>query len=650
MLEFLTSWWNTDTPRKHVLGFYEAMRPIHKALCQKWYQNIAMQSGGAGQWATYKNNSTTLSVESAPVWRVRATFNKILPLSITQRQKLMPENPNITTRPANLLSDEDKKNAELARLLLRAKWTETDFQAELEEMTLGMVPCSIGYLLTLWDGKAGAEIAPGVGTGKVVITAGSPFEIIPDFSVSRFADCTRFMRVKVRSLEYIEHKYGKKVKAQTLDPQSIFQIKAQALITGSQSDMMKTLENHALVMDMFELPSVKYPQGFHHICTEDEDLIEPGTLDPYYIQKPDGSKEYFLPLDSAQMIRLYGVLVGTNSVEQATAPQCYLNQGKSTILENIKRLSRPKILAPEGAIAKGAMIEDPAEIIVEFNPEVQGAITPLKPPEMAQYHLDFIRSLPAEIQDAFGIHDATQGVLPRRATSGKAIGFLTAQDDERHFDPRKDIDRAIAGAFRKALNIHANAASEQETKDLIGDDGKLVDSVLRGAQLRAVDVDITRDTSLPKDAGSRMDLAMEILDKKATREQMEIVFAIMKAKNVEDLEAILKGNTMAEEIYVRMENYDMAKGLERPVSPGENHQMHIKGHEQQLRNPNIRADLKMFIMKHIADHRAQEGLEAANAMPQAEPGAELVPPAGGEVLPGAAIPAGEAVPPEGMTV
>jgi hypothetical protein len=305
-------------------------------------------------------------------------------------------------------------------------------------------------------------------------------------------------------------------------------------------------------------------------------------------------------------------------VEQASPAQCYYNQGKSQILENIKRLSRPKILAPAGKIPQGAMAEDPAEVIVAYDNEVEGEIVPMKPPEMAQYHLDHIRSLPAEMQDIFGIHDATQGVLPRRATSGKAISFLVEQDDERHFDPKEDVDRAISKIFRKSLNIMANSYTEQRIKDLIGDDGEIIQRNISGQELRAVDVTITRDISLPKEASARMELAMEILDKKPSREDLDIMFAIMQATDMEDLKAILENNATAEEMYARMENFDMAKGIERPVSLGESHVMHQKIHDMKLKDPNTQQDIKLLIMKHIQDHQAQAGLEATQAAPQIE--------------------------------
>jgi hypothetical protein len=85
----------------------------------------------------------------------------------------------------------------------------------------------------------------------------------------------------------------------------------------------------------------------------------------------------------------------------------------------------------------------------------------------------------------------------------------------------------------------------------------------------------------------------------------------MESSDIESLRAKLKGNSVAEEVYAQVENYDMAKGIMRPVSLGEKHQMHVKVHEKLLANPNTKQDIKLLIMQHVADHRAQEGLEAA---------------------------------------
>lgn len=639
MLKIFSNIWKSDTPRNHVKGFYETMKPIHDALCRQWYLNLAMQRGGAGQWASYADNTSVLTVPAAPTWRKRITYNEILPLSIIQRHKIVPDNPTINVRPANPESEIDKKNADLARALLRATWAEQDFQDELEEMALWMIPCTMGYLLTLWDGEAGTEIAPGVWTGEQIFEAASPFEIIPDYSVSRFKHVPRFLRIKVRSLDYIEQKYGKKVKPQKIDMGTMIQIKAQALQAGFTLNIDKALENHALVMDMFEEPNKKYPEGFHHICTEDEDLIEQTTLYPYFERDGD-MRKYFLPWDNAQMIRLPGALVGTNSVEQASAPQCHYNQGESLILENQARLGRPKVFAPRDKIVKGALIENPAEIVVEYDETIEGEIIPFTPPGMPQYIIEHTKSLPSKIEDAFGIHSASRGVLPRRATSGKAIGFLVDQDDERHFDPKAEVDRAVTGAFRKALSIRANCYTETRIKNLIGDDGEVLRKNLKGEDLRNVDVTVTRDVALPKEASARMDLALEILDKKATKEQIEIVFAIMEAKNMEDLKAILRGSTQAEETYARMESFDMAKGIWRPVTAGENHALHEKIHDETIKNPNTKADARMLIERHKQEHHIQAGTEAAaRAAGQPAPEmaeqlgapAEMIPPGGGEV-------------------
>lgn len=610
MLEWFTNWRHKEKgPRGRVLGFYEAMKPIHQQLCKQWYYDLSMQNGN--QWAAYLGDSMVLRVPAAPDWRVRAVFNEILPLSIIQKLKLMPANPTITVRPANDMSDADKENADVARMLLKAKWKDIEFQDELDDFVGWMVPCTIGYFMTIWDAREGVEVAPGVGVGDAKVIAVSPFEIIPDFTCSRFREVKRYIRATVRDVEWVKHRFNKDVKPQKIDMNTVYQMRAQALMAGSTENLDKVLDNHVIVLDMYELPCAQYPNGFHFTCTEHDDLMDaPATMDPYYMETKEG-KKYFLNIDSAQMIRLPGRLIGTNCVEQATAAQLFYNQGQSTILENIKRLCRPKILAPQDKIPAGALAaEDPDQIILEYDNEVEGEIQPMKPPEMATYHLDFIKSMPGKIQGMFGIHDATTGVLPRRATSGKAISFLVEQDDERHFDPKKDVDRAVAGAFRKLLNVCANGYTEERILDLIGDDNGITRGAVKGAMLRATDVTITRDVSLPKEASARMDLALEVLGKNPTPEQIDIMFAVMKADSIEAMQAILKGNSTAQEVYAQMENYDMMKGIARPVAPGEKHPMHKKTHEQILAAPVTEA-IKLLAMKHIADHDAQQGMENA---------------------------------------
>ena len=132
MLEVFSDWWKKDNPREHVLGFYQAMLPYHKALCKQWFYNISMVRGN--QWVMFQEGSDILKVPGAPSWRVRAVENLILPLAIIQRGKLIPNNPNISCRPGNLVSEADKANADLAMRYCRAGWADNNFQAEMAEM------------------------------------------------------------------------------------------------------------------------------------------------------------------------------------------------------------------------------------------------------------------------------------------------------------------------------------------------------------------------------------------------------------------------------------------------------------------------------------------------------------------------------------
>jgi len=592
---------------KYVMDFYEKQKPYHEAICRKWYYNLMMQWGN--QWHTYDNNN--LREEGAPRWRIRATFNKLLPLSIMQFYSILPDNPTITVNPANPNSAEDKDKSDTANQLCRALWRDKKFKKQLKKTVRWMIPCTVGYMLPLWDGRAGTKLEDGAYTGELFFESASPFEIVPDYAVDDFDEQRRFIRMKVRSIDDIEYKYGKKVKADKLDLNAVYQLKSAALASGININDTNILKDHALVYEMWELPSVKKPSGFHHICTANDELIEPEDMGLNY-KISNEVKEYFLPLEAAQLVVLAGRLIGTNSVEQGSAAQCYFNKGKSEILENAKRMGRPKIIAPKGKIPDGGFVENPAQLIVEYNPDIDGEIYFQKPPEMAQYHLNNINSMPGEMEDTFGIHPASQGVLPRRATSGKAITFLVGQDDKRAIDPKEEIDNLIAGAMSKGLNIAANGYTEERMKDLIGDDEKSFRKNIKGEELRNVDITVIRDMALPKDSAGRLELALAVLEKKPTTEDIRIMFAIMAAKNFDELESILSGNSQAEEVYARMENYDMAKGIPRDPVRGENHQMHKKIHELVLKNPNTIPEARQMVIEHITKHDMAEGTEAAD--------------------------------------
>lgn len=621
---------NTGTPRERGLAFYEAMKPFHEHNCRQWYYNLAMLRGR--QWASYDSNrASELTEPAAPSWRVRARFNKLLPLFNIKRHKIIPLDPIISCRSANGESQTDKDNAELARKILVATWRGKKFKKILNK-TVARQGCSVGYIETLWDGQAGRKIGPAPapapeGTmlyeGDVEFEAASPFNIIVDYSEENPDDIRRYLKVRPRSIDYIKSRWGIEVKEETLDPTCLFYLKAMALASGNTTDYSKVFDKHAMVFDYKELPSKDYPNGLHHIFTKTEDILKPEgeSMDPYF--RMNGTdKEYFLPMEMVQDMELPDMLIGTNSVEQALEAQCLYNQGKSVVQENCKQFGRIKILAPEGAIPRGAWIDDPAEKFVEYSPDVPvGSIIPLKPPEMAQYHLDAIRSMPAEMEDAFGVHQASQGILPRRATSGKAISFLIGQDDERTIDPRQSLDDAIESSFRKALFLMVNGYTEERIKDITGDDGKAIRIKMKGENFREVDVTITRDTALPRSAADRMDLATTVLEKNPTKEQVELMFAIMSASTMEDLKAILSGNSQAEETYVRMENYDMRKGIPRPASIGENHQLHIRIHQELLRDPNTSPEAKIIVMDHVRQHdvvAGQESAQMAQAMGEAD--------------------------------
>jgi len=591
--------------KAYINQFYDTNKKIHESYTRQWYKNLAYLKGL--QWLDYYNNSRSLTETREVSWRVKGVFNKLFPLWLTQTSNLINFIPNITSRPTNS-STEDKLNADLSRRLLQAYWRSEHFQDNIDKWSEWKTGCTMAFILPLWDGRSGKEIDPGVFTGDISIEIASPFEIILDYSEQDIDKISRFMRVSVRNVEYLSQKYGVKVQPEEISVDEIPAIKIARLGINTEQ-VEQILKNHAVVFEFFELPTEKYPNGLHYIGTKKTKLVEEDLN--YFKPTETGKKERILPIVVDYMYRIPGTIVGTDSVTQCINLQSQLNSVMSNIVENGNRLGRPKVLAPRGKIVRGAMTEDPREIIVEYDPDIEGEIVPFKPPEMPAYLLNLIPALQAQMQELFGVGDISLGKIPRRATTGPVVRYLGDKDDSRLKKPRKTTKKAIRDVFRHILWLMEHNFKEERIVDIVGEKGDgLVQKKFMGSNLRNVDITIETDEGLPTTSAERLDLALAMLEKKLSPDQIRMAFRIIRINSVEDLENILKGVTDKEEDDARLENFLIGKGM--PVSPvvGENHSIHRSAHQETMAQPDFSDEHREEMVDHIQQHNMIESMEA----------------------------------------
>jgi len=594
-----------DNAKSYVENFHKINKDIHDAHSRRWYKNLAFLRGY--QWLDYYNNSVELKEYREVEWRVRAVFNKLFPLWLAQTSNLINFIPNITSRPMTS-EREDQLNAEFARKMLQAFWRSEHFQDIVDEWSEWKTSCGLIFILPLWDGRAGKEIEPGVFMGDIVIDIASPFEIMLDYSEQNIEKISRFLRISVKSVDYLSEKYNTKVTPEEISVDDIPSIKISRLGAGSQQ-IEKTLKNHTVVMEFFELPTKKFPNGLHYIGTKSKTLVE-DDLNYFKIDKT-GKEERILPIVVDYMYRMPGTMVGTDSVSQSVNVQTLLNKIMSSVVENADRFSRPKVYAPRGKIVRGAMSDDPREIIAEYDNEIEGEIIFGKPPEMPAYVLNFIPVIQTHIQELFGIGDISLGRIPRRATTGPVVRFLGDKDDTKLKKPRKATKKAIREIFRQVLWLMERNFKEERMVDVVGKDGvSLMQKGFMGKNLRNVDITIETDEGLPTTSAERLDLALAMLDKKLSPEQIRMAFRIIRISSMEDLENILKGVTDKEEDDARLETFLISKGM--PVSPvvGEKHSLHRQIHQEAMAQPDFPDDKRQDIVQHIQQHNMLESMEA----------------------------------------
>lgn len=625
---------------KEAEEFFKDCMSEQKAMQKVWFTNIAYLIGL--HWLDWSDGQEWFVDRAKPSWRVRMVVNRMLPAVRTEAAKILKTNPILRAVPFTD-TDEARDGAKVGDKFLESMYYGQQCQRKMFDLVMWFLTCGSAYLWTPFDPLAGKEFQvpnkdPKTGlpllddegnpitktlyVGDIAIDVSSPFETIMETSApTDFNEVPRIMRCNIRSLEYIEWKYDIEAKAEDVEKQLLFKQRVAGLISPGAVGSTKQLrpKNSAVVKEYCKLPTKKNPEGQRFIYVGDQFCVEPLGLEYRFMSKPA------IPVSKFDHIVIPGRPLAMSAIEQGRPLNDIENKMNSQVVENANLMAQPKILSPVGSLEIEAWTDEPSEI-VEYTPI--GGLKPegFKPPELPAYFFQMKDQLPGMIQDVMGINDPSLGKLPRRATSGKAIGFLQDADDTRMGLTIRNMGTSLERSGSIMLHIAKTKFIETRLIEKMGDGHefevwKFKGLDLAGCEKCRVEIDVAMSRS------TRINIAMEMADKELIPK--DIVRQIIGNG---DLSAVW--NEHSEQIdYAKIENLQMAKGIMIGVGPMEHHPSHIKTHGSFMRSENFRkyppAIQKIFQM-HQQEH------EMAEQQAQA-PGASM-PPGIGAPAPGAAAP------------
>src|SRR3990172_5519221 len=402
-------------PVAEVESFLELMEPIHKMYAKQWFLNIAYYMGQ--QYLQWDKRSGRFSTPLAPSWRVRMVVNKILPLARVQIAKIQESDMNFYAIPSTQ-DDNDVSAAKTASKVLKNIYHSEEFESVKDELIGWQVLTGNAFIIPLYDPHLGKELildetdpitgeitTRTINTGDIVHDVVSPFELIPDFSTSRWSEMSAVVRKKIRSVEYLKSEYGASlpIKEEAIPQDMLNSLKIANLVDaeGTQSDIAKSMKKTCITKEMWRLPTQEFPKGRHILVAGSVVLFEE-PLDA----KLNGRQ--VLPVTHIPAIRIPGKLLAMSSVENALPLQSKYNRLRSIMMEHSNLISGPKLVAAVGSL-EGNTYDDRPLGVISYRPEAGGSAPFFATPgPLASYILDSLRLVVTEIEDVFGVHDISQ--------------------------------------------------------------------------------------------------------------------------------------------------------------------------------------------------------------------------------------------------
>lgn len=615
----VASAFSTEKPREIVDGeaFYAAAMAEQRSFHQTWFQNIAAFVGQ--HWLNWNASSNFLQESAAPSWRVRLTANFVLPNVRTQVAKLLRNNPRFFGMPGK---DDPaaRQSAKIAGRVFEGVYHQHDFQNRLIRLAHWAKMTGTSWLWPLWDpgrgrqwtdtvkGQDGQDVLDDNGqpvlqtftAGDIVYEVTNSFEtIMQPGAPEDFDEHRRIMRAKWMHVKDIEDRWGKKVQEEKVKTDTSFHARVLALVDAAGLKRLSdagdggVLKDHALVKELFEVPTREFPNGRDFIYANGVVLEETHSLDYWY----NGRRA--LPCAKLDDIFVPGRAQGMSTIENTAQLNFAFNKLTSAALENLNLLGRPKVLSPVGSLEDNTFTSEPGEI-VEYTSI--GGLKPeaFKPPEVPNYFFTVRDSLPMLIEEVTSVHEVSKGRLPRRANSGVAIEALQNADDTQVSLNVKNLAGCLTRAMSIALNTMQEKYVEERLSRMVGPSHELDVKAFKGADLKGADmVRVVIDHDMSR--SERVSVGEMLLSNKVIT-----VDQFLQIVELGDLNVIFDQDA-AQSQYANYENMGMAKGVLHPVGQFENHAAHMQSHDAFLNSPlgqRLDPEIRAFIEQHMHEHQA----------------------------------------------
>lgn len=551
-------------------------------------------------------------------WQEREIFNHISPIIDIRLAKLSKIKPNMRVVPASN-NEIDIKSAKLSQKILNSLNNKLNISSKINQAIKWSEVCGTSFYKVLWNSEIGQIIAKDendekLRIGEVELSICSPFEIFPDnVSCESLEEVKSLIHARAYSVDEIYDMYGIEVEGKDINVFSLDNVTFGIGGLGYNGTCTKLgnsqKKNSALVIERYEKPSKKYPNGRFIIIAGDK-LVYDGELP--YINSSDGERTF--PFIKQTCINRTGCFWGESLVERLIPIQRAYNAVKNRKHEFLNRLSMGVLTVEDGSIDIENLEDEglsPGKVLVYR----QGATPPqyMDTETLPSAFANEEESLLSEFQALSGISDLINTDKISSNMSGIALELMIDENETRMNSTTESIRQAIKNVSQNILRLYKQFALVPRLTKIVGDNGEMDLFLWSKNDLSSDDIEFEVDNEIGDSLTQKREMIFKLIDADILKDSDGKISNRTKSKLLEMLGfGIWENATDLIELHTKKasnENLKLCKNEEVKVSEIDDNELHVNEHiafmlggEYEEKKKKIK-DLEERFLKHINEHK-----------------------------------------------
>ncbi len=596
---------------------FERRQFERRSFESQWQLNMNFLMGN--QYCSIGSSGDIEEFEKQFFWQEREVYNQIAPIVEIRLAKLQRVRPSMAIAPAS--NDErDLKTAKLSKKIVSSVYSKALVSSKINEATRWSEICGTSFYKVIWNNNMGTELGnTNKKVGDVEIDVLSPFEIYPESSnCERLEDNRSIIHAKAYHVDVIKNIWGVDVEGEevnvfTLDStnKTIYGLD----YNGYTNKIMKTTrENHAIVIEKYELPSLEFPNGRLIIVAGDK-LLHVDELP--FKNGVDGERGYpFIRQVSCENL---GCFWGNSVIDRIIPVQRAYNTIKNRKHEYINRLSMGILTVEDGSVDVDNLEEDglsPGKVLVYR----QGSQAP-RYMSNTSVPLDFAYEedkLLNEIMLISGVSDLIRDQSAFSSNiSGVALQLLIEQDETRLSTTAEQIRDAIKALAQHILRLYKQFAGAPRLCKVVGDNGDIEVFYFNSSDITSDDVIFETQNDITETLAQRRTMVFDLLNAGLLYDENGKLSNRMRVKALDLLGfGIWENSQDLNELHTKKassENLAFLEGKKLEVLEIDAHDLHIAEHIAFMLSKEFeeKADknMKEKMLEHIRTHKKMRKIE-----------------------------------------